>query len=195
MRDTVGAQAPAVFFFEGAVRSVSISSPDTTEASGPDMRPVALVLGAAVWPGGRPSPTLRRRALKAAALWHEGQVRAIIGCGGVGRHPPSEAEVIRALCLEAGVPAERLLCEPQSTTTEENIRFALPLLARLCSRRVVLVSDAYHLPRAWLVARRSGLAATGAAPPLAGAKASAQIRAALREVPAFVWYWLRGRGK
>ena len=105
MRDTVGAQAPAVFFFEGAVRSVSISSPDTTEASGPDMRPVALVLGAAVWPGGRPSPTLRRRALKAAALWHEGQVRAIIGCGGVGRHPPSEAEVIRALCL--GLNARR----------------------------------------------------------------------------------------
>ena len=61
MRDTVGAQAPAVFFFEGAERSVSISGPDRTEAAGPDTRPVALVLGAAVWPGGRPSPTLRRR--------------------------------------------------------------------------------------------------------------------------------------
>ena len=153
--------------------------------------PVALVLGAAVWPGGEASPSLRRRALTATALWHAGRVRAIVGCGGVGEHPPSEAEVIRVLCLEAGVPGEAVFCEGQSRNTHENIMLALPVLARLGGRDVLVVSDGYHLPRALLVARRAGLRARGAAVPLRGARPGAQIRGALREIPAFLWYLLR----
>lgn len=127
--------------------------------------PVVLVLGAAVWPGGQPSPTLRRRALHGASLVLSGQARALIGCGGLGRHPPTEAEVILQLCAGAGVPASALHAEAASTSTEENLRLALPILARLGADRVILVTDRYHAPRALLIARSLGLQAQASCPP------------------------------
>ncbi len=151
----------------------------------------ALVLGAAVWEGGRASPTLRRRALRAVELWQAGEVSAIIGCGGEGAHPPSEAEVIRALCRERGVPEAALHAETASMSTEQNIRLALPILARLGTTEVVIVTDRFHLPRALLTARRLGLTARGAWPeaPLTPRR----VKAILREIPAFLWYALRVR--
>ena len=73
----------------------------------PRSRRAALILGCAVWPGG-PSPTLRRRALHAAGLWHRGEVDWLVACGGLGRHPPTEAEAIRDLLLAEGIPAEAI---------------------------------------------------------------------------------------
>ncbi|MBU2960536.1 YdcF family protein [Citreicella sp. C3M06] len=157
--------------------------------------PVALVLGAAVWAGGVASPTLRRRALAGARLWQLGAVRAVIGCGGIGRHGPSEAAVIVELCREAGVPGEALLCEERSATTLENLLYARPLLETLGTREVIVVSDLYHLPRALMVARRAGLVARGHAVPLRGAHPAAQLKAALREIPALGWYALSGKGR
>ncbi|PYE84102.1 YdcF family protein [Pseudoroseicyclus aestuarii] len=151
---------------------------------------IALILGAAVWADG-PSPTLRRRTAQGAALWHAGRVRHIVPCGGLGRHPPAEAEVMRLLLIEAGVPESAITPEAASHTTQENIAFALPILARLGANRVILVTDAPHLPRALLTARRLGLAARGSAPPWRGASLRAQSRLALREVPAYAAYWWR----
>ena len=81
--------------------------------------------------------------------------------------------------------------EDRSTTTAENLRNALPLLRE---RDVVIVSDWYHLPRACLVARRLGMQARGSGPGWAGARPGQQIKSALREIPAYVVYWLRFRG-
>lgn len=125
---------------------------------------IALVLGAAVWSGGRASPALRRRALHAAGLWHAGRVEAILGCGGVGRHPPSEAEAIHALCRAAGVPESALHLEPRSATTRENVTFALPILRAMGATEAVIVTDPYHAPRARLLARQLGLKARSDSP-------------------------------
>ncbi|WGW05075.1 YdcF family protein [Tropicibacter oceani] len=158
-----------------------------------DQRPVAVVLGAAVWSGGRPSPTLRRRALHAATLWLSGEVRAIVACGGLGQNPPSEAEVIAALCRAAGVPEGAIFLEDRSTTTDENLRFAMPILQGLGAADVVIVTDRYHAPRARLIGRRLGLTVRCACPPLSGAKRRRVLRQYLREGPAYFWYWLRKR--
>ncbi|WP_328805901.1 YdcF family protein [Salipiger abyssi] len=158
-------------------------------------RSVALVLGAAVREGGFASPALARRAERAVQLWRAGEVGAIIGCGGVGRFPPAEAAAIVALCRAARVPDAVLLEEGRSLNTEQNIRFALPHLTALGAREVVLVSDLCHLPRALLVARRAGLRARGVAPPLKGSRLLPQLKAGLREIPAFLWYALRGAGR
>ncbi|EAR51230.1 hypothetical protein OG2516_14486 [Oceanicola granulosus HTCC2516] len=149
-----------------------------------------LILGAAVWPHG-PSPTLRRRTLHAAGLYHAGRGRLLIPCGGQGRHGPPEAEVMRALLLGAGVPDAAILQERRSTSTWENLLFARPLLAAQGETRVLIVTDRYHVPRARLAARRMGLTAAGAPPPLRGSHVPTQLRQALREVPALVWYAMR----
>jgi len=153
---------------------------------------VALILGAAVWRDG-PSPTLRRRTLHAAGLYHAGLVGHLIPCGGLGRHPPAEALAMRALLLDAGVPADRITPEAASTTTEQNIRLALPILAGLGARQVVIVTDAPHAPRAVLTARRLGLTARAAWPPMRGARLWPFLRLTLREVPAYLTYWWRLR--
>lgn len=123
---------------------------------------IALVLGAAVWPGGLPSPSLRRRAGQAIALYRAGEVDAIMGCGGTGAHPPAEAEVIAQLCRAAGVPEAAILREDRSTTTRENLTFAKALLPP--GAQVVVVTDPYHAPRARLIARQIGLRARTSCP-------------------------------
>ena len=145
---------------------------------------VALILGAAVWEGGRASPTLRRRTLHAAALWQRGEVSWLIPCGGLGRHPPTEAEAMRTILLEAGVPAAAIRIEDRSTSTHENIALALPILRDFGVTTAIIVTDATHAPRARLIARGLGLRATTSSPPLWGGHLRTVIRQALREVPA-----------
>ena len=151
-----------------------------------------VILGAAVWPDG-PSPSLRRRTLHGAALFHAGCGDVVIPCGGLGRHPPAEACAMVRLLREAGVPGAAIHPEATSTNTIENIRLALPILRRLDKTRVVIVSDAYHLPRACLIARREGLMATGSAPAAGSARLRPQLRGWLREAPALLALLLRLR--
>lgn len=151
---------------------------------------IALVLGAAVWADG-PSPTLRRRTLAAAALWHGGEVGAILCCGGLGRHPPAEAVAMRDILIAEGVPAAAILIEDRSATTEENLRLALPILRARGEDRVIVVTDWYHAPRARMTARRMGLRADSRSPALRGARPLGQLRFALREIPAYMLYWWR----
>lgn len=127
------------------------------------MIPVAVVLGAAVWPGETPSPTLERRTAHAIALYRSGAVHAILGCGGAGRHPPAEAEAIARLCRAAGMPESAILTEDRSTTTRENLLNALPILQSM-GARAVIVTDPYHAPRARLIARQIGLDASLSCP-------------------------------
>ncbi|MEJ6390932.1 YdcF family protein [Gymnodinialimonas ulvae] len=151
-----------------------------------------VVLGAAVWPDG-PSPTLRRRVAHGASLYHAGAGRVVICCGGLGRHPPSEASAMADLLRSADVPASAIHLEDQSTNTTENLRFALPILRDLGTNRVLIVSDAYHLPRARLIARRLGLHASGTAPSLHGARLWPQLKGWLREGPGLLAILLRIR--
>ncbi|QQA42217.1 YdcF family protein [Pelagovum pacificum] len=151
---------------------------------------VTLILGAAVWADG-PSPTLKRRTLHAARLFHDGVASHLVPCGGVGRVGPAEAEVMRDLLISEGVPPDAITPEALSTSTWENIGFACPILDRLRTKDVLIVSDRYHLPRARLAARRFGLRATGAPTPWQGANPKEQLRQSVREVPAIAWYLVR----
>ena len=149
-----------------------------------------VILGAAVWPDG-PSPTLRRRVLHGAALWHAGVAPIVVVCGGLGRHPPTEAAAMTRILQEAGVPPSAIRQEDRSTSTLENIRFALPLLRQEDARAVVIVTDATHGPRAALVARHFGLRARISAPPLRGGRRRTILRQAIRELGAYPLYAVR----
>jgi len=109
---------------------------------------VVVVLGARVLPGGQPSPALRARIEKAVELYHQGLAPRLLFSGGVGVNPPSEARVMRDLAVRLGVPAEACLLEEQSHSTEQNARFSADVLRSLGAKRVVVVSDPYHLLRA-----------------------------------------------
>lgn len=153
-------------------------------------RTALVVLGAAVWDRERPSPTLRRRTAHAAELYRSGRADLIIGSGGLGRFPPTEAEMIGRLLAEAGVPQTVFLREDSSHTTLENILFSARLLRARGIDRVVVVSDKYHLPRAVMCFRALGFAATGSGPDRAdsGTPLRKWIYSYLRECLALPWY-------
>jgi len=146
--------------------------------------PTALVLGAAVWAGGVASPTLKRRALHGVQLFHGGQIGHIIGCGGVGKHGPSEAQVIRQICLDNAVPDSCISLEEQSTNTYENIRNAMAMLGDMS---VIIVTDKYHAPRARMTAKHLGLSATSSSPP----NGRGVIKSYLREASALMIYQIK----
>ncbi|HEX7926675.1 MAG TPA: YdcF family protein [bacterium] len=99
-----------------------------------------------------------RVAEHAAALFLGGKSAWLLFAGGVeqppermrSRHSGVEAEVFRAIALEAGVPAERILIETQSTNTGENFRFTDALLRHydIDVRHVLTVSKPFMERRA-----------------------------------------------
>jgi len=83
----------------------------------------------------------------------------LLSGGGTG--PVSEAEIMRRMALARGVPDTALLVEPESRDTVENAREAARLLRSRGGRKVLLVSDRAHLPRAVLLFRLAGLHVAG----------------------------------
>lgn len=122
---------------------------------------VAIVLGAKVLPDGSPSPALARRVAHAVALARAGTVGTLLMSGGPVRHAVPEAQVMRDLALGAGLPPEMVHIEERSFSTITNARFTAPMVAAQGWRRVLVVTDSYHLPRALYIFRRHGLTVTG----------------------------------
>lgn len=120
----------------------------------PDQRAdAAIVLGAAVW-GERLSPVFRERVNHAIELYRTGRVRKIIFTGGRGNeNEETEAAAARRFALAAGVPADAILVEEESTSTYENLAFAKPLADAHQIKTVLLVSDPLHLKRAVEIAK------------------------------------------
>ena len=133
----------------GRVAAASFARP----APGADY---VLVLGARVKDSG-PSVLLDYRIDKAAEyLKANGESRAIL-CGGQGDNEPmTEAQAMYEGLVKRGVEAERLILEDQSTSTEENIRFAMALMEGE-NPSVVVTTTGYHIYRALNTARSLGL--------------------------------------
>ena len=89
----------------------------------------AVVLGTQVLPGGRPSRTLDARVRHAARLYAEGRIGRVVVTGGVGKHPPSEAEVMARVLREEGVPEEAVLLEDEAESTWDSARLVAAMEA------------------------------------------------------------------
>ncbi len=149
-----------------------------------------VVFGAAVTPDGRPSAVLRHR-LDAARKWAASRERIrFVVSGGVGQHPPAEAEVMRAYLADHGVPDHLILTEPSGWDTLSSATRSLDILGQQPDvRSIVLCSSSFHLPRCWLIFRILG-AKTGTVAIRSDRDVMGSIgwlRASAREGPAIVW--------
>lgn len=119
---------------------------------------VAIVLGARVGPGGRPSPMLADRLETGLELYRLGRVQKLLLSGDHGTVPYDEVNAMRAYVMERGVPAEDVFMDHAGFSTFDSMYRA---------RDVFLVKDAlvvtqdFHLARAVYTARSLGLEATG----------------------------------
>lgn len=100
---------------------------------------------------GEVRPELRRRVEEGVRLFHEGLAPRMIMTGGPAPSGHIEAEVMRDLAVELGVPREAIGVEGRSRDTIENAGFTLRLLCgddESCVPSVIVVSTRYHLARA-----------------------------------------------
>ena len=118
-----------------------------------------VVLGCQVFPDGHPSLMLRGR-INAAYDYLTAHPDALcIASGGQGEDEPmSEAECIRDHLVAGGIDADRILLEDRSTSTEENMRYSLPMLRspETDVESVGIVTNDFHVFRALCLARKNG---------------------------------------
>ena len=118
-----------------------------------------VVLGAAQY-NGRPSPVFRARLDHALQLYREGLAPLLVVTGGVGRGDTmSEATVARHYLLNRKVPPDAVISQPQGRSTQASMTAVAGWLQAAHLKRVILVSDPFHMFRLRLEARRTGLEA------------------------------------
>jgi uncharacterized SAM-binding protein YcdF (DUF218 family) len=152
---------------------------------------VIVVLGAQVRPGGRPGQALTRRTRHAVELYRAGLAPYIICSGGLGAHPPTEAEAACGLAERLGVPPAALVREGQAHSTEENALYTAAIMRARRWETAIIASDGYHLYRAALLFRRAGVAAypspaQATAGPMHPLQRFVWVN---RELAALAWFW------
>lgn len=175
---------------------------------------VAIVLGGAVSGAVRPRVTSdlmssADRVLHAVRLYRAGKAKRILVAGGNVPWDPGqipEAQLIRDLLVEWGVPAGAIAVGGESRNTYENALEIRAMRAQTPFASALLVTSAFHMPRAMAVFERAGLSVIAAstdvevvaAAPwtplrwLPNADALAVTTRALKERLGFLAYRLRG---
>jgi uncharacterized SAM-binding protein YcdF (DUF218 family) len=121
-----------------------------------DAADAALVLGNRAYLHGAPNPCLTGRVDTAVALAKAGQVPRIVMSGGVDTEDGRiEAEVMEAHARATGY-AGPVLREPVSSSTRQNLAMSTLVLQAAGVKRVIVVSEPYHLWRIEKLAQASG---------------------------------------
>ena len=121
--------------------------------------PYLIVMGAAVH-GSTPSLSMIERT-EAALAWlreHPGGIAVLSGGQGSGEDM-TEAQAMADYLTARGIPSERLIREPEATSSYENILFSLRLIEARggdVTGRIALCSSEYHMHRMDLIARELG---------------------------------------
>ena len=140
-----------------------------TEKRQPGMdKDFLIILGCGMYSDGRPSSMLRNR-MKAGIRHYEEQLRTsgkkavFIVSGGQGPDEIcSEADAMKAWLSDQGIPADRILSEDRSRTTEENMIFSKAIIDRIApDARAAFCTTNFHAFRAGIKARKAGLEAEG----------------------------------
>lgn len=100
------------------------------------------------------------RVIKAVRLFKRNAAPLIVMTGGSGDlFDPDfkEAELMRAFAVEFGVPKDKVLVETESRNTRENVLYTKKLLDKIQAKKVILVTSAFHLPRALGLLKKAGI--------------------------------------
>ena len=119
-----------------------------------------VVLGSGIL-GTRVTPLLAARIDKGIELLSCNQDAVMILSGGQGPGEDiPEGEAMAAYAVEKGVDKKRIRIESKSVSTEENLLFSRRMMEKE-GPKVILVTTAYHVFRALLLARRQGMKCVG----------------------------------
>lgn len=136
-----------------------------------------LVLGAAVKPDKTPSDMLYDRIMTGVALYKTGASPNIIMSGDHGSVDYNEVGTMKAYAMDAGVPSEAIFMDHAGFSTYESVCRAKEIFD---ARKIIIVSQKYHLYRAIYLANALGIEAYGVPADLRGY--FGQYKRELREI-------------
>ena len=150
-----------ILFWAGVNRHMSSSVADRilspAEAAELDADCI-LVLGAGLRKDNSPSPILRERIDRGMELYRLGAAPKLLMSGDHGRVEYNEVGVMKALAIESGIPSEDIFMDHAGFSTYESLYRARDVF---CAKRVIIVSQKYHLFRALYIADQLGIEAYG----------------------------------
>ncbi|OKH17895.1 vancomycin high temperature exclusion protein [[Limnothrix rosea] IAM M-220] len=148
----------------------------------------AIVYGNKVHPNGAPSQRLQARLDRAIALHQNDKVKKVMVSGGFGKEGHDEAIVMAKYLEEKGIPSDEIVIDSLGNNSHLTAVNAAELLDTDSS--VIAVSQVYHLSRAKLSLRNNGFQKVGSAHPPIFERFD--VYSSLREVPAWLKYWISG---
>ncbi|MFW5642055.1 MAG: YdcF family protein [Roseicyclus sp.] len=153
----------------------------------PERAEAVFCLGAGIAEGRHADASSAGRARTCAALHADGAAPLVVFTG-YGIPGLSAAEAMADVARDAGLPERAIRVEPAARSTIQNAAFGLALLGAPPAR-VVVVSDAFHLPRAWVIFRVLGVREVALRPTLAEATpdTATMLRWCMRESLA-IWF-------
>ena len=120
-----------------------------------------LVLGCGVHADGTPTPMLRSRMTRAVELYQAGWADKLLLSGDNSRADYNEVATMKTLALEGGVPEEDIVLDHAGFSTYDSLYRAQDVFL---VKRLVIVTQEYHLSRALYLADALGLEAWGVPP-------------------------------
>ena len=122
------------------------------------VRRVAIVFGAGLWRNGTPTPVLADRVSEAAALYFAGKVEKLLMSGDNRFVDYNEPEAMRQLALSLGVPSDAIVLDYAGRRTYDTCYRAKAIFQ---VDQAILVTQAFHMPRAIYLCNRLGVDAIG----------------------------------
>lgn len=119
-----------------------------------------LVLGCLVKSDGVPSDMLHDRLQRGVELYNLGAAPKILMTGDHGRDDYDEVDAMKRFAVEAGVPSENVFMDHAGFSTYESMYRARDIFQ---AKKILIVTQEYHLYRAIYIAESLGLEAYGVA--------------------------------
>ena len=117
-----------------------------------------LILGCGVRPSGEPSDMLRDRLLTGLELYERGCAATIIVSGDHGRTEYDEVNTMKDFLMDRGVPDDDVFMDHAGFSTYDSIYRADYIFG---VKKMIVVTQDFHLPRALFIADRHGTEAVG----------------------------------
>lgn len=151
-----------IFGINGYVKSSMAAYILETESVGTfENADCILVLGCKVYSDGRPSPMLKDRLNVAAELFYKGAAPKLLMSGDHGRKDYDEVRTMKNYMVDENIAdSEDVFMDHAGFSTYESMYRAKAVFN---AKRIIVVSQRYHLYRALFIAKRLGIEAVGVA--------------------------------
>ena len=116
-----------------------------------------LVLGAGIW-GDKPSPMLEDRLLTGIELYNKKISNKIVMSGDHGQEEYDEVNIMKQYAIDNGIESSDIFMDHAGFSTYESIYRIKEIFN---AKKVVIVTQKYHLHRALYIAEQLGIEAYG----------------------------------